>query len=84
MDNKQMQIIQELMEELQETMQYSEDDLGERLGREKPTAVKMEIEAEPLGMDHMGEDEEMEMGMEEGLESSPEDSLKKRLMKLRG
>jgi hypothetical protein len=72
-----MEIIKELMEELQEKMKYSEDDLGERLGRPKPEMASIEIEAGP-------EDDCYEEGDMFGEEQSPEDGLKKRLMKLRG
>lgn len=65
----------DLMEELQEKMQYGEEDFAERLGRKKPEAVEMEVKLE-------GESEEMPEGFEE--EEGPEEKLKSRLLKLRG
>jgi hypothetical protein len=106
MDNKELDIIKELMEQLQGEMQYGKDDFEERLGRKKPEmqVIKIEGELPKEGDDELEEKEEllgrdldgdMEQGedpehaamvlgrdMEEKL--SPEDELKKRLMKLRG
>lgn len=79
MDRK-MEIIQQLMEELQEMMQPSGDDLGSRLGREPE--MKLEIEAEgvePMDGEEFAMEGEDEMEME-----GPEEKLKSRLMKLRG
>lgn len=81
MEEKSMEIIKQLMEELQEQMAYSEDDLGERLGRKKPEVEVMKIEAEGEPMMEGEMDEEMPM---DGMEESPEDKFKKRLMSLRG
>ncbi len=81
MENRKLEIIQQLMEELQEEMQYGEDDLSSRLGRApKVEVLKMEAE-EPL-------EEEGELSMELELdeemeEESPEEKLKRRLMKIR-
>lgn len=71
---KKFETIMNLMEELQEEMQYGEDDLAERLGRPKPQVEVMSIEGEM-------EPEMDEMAMEE---EGPEAKLKNRLMKLRG
>lgn len=87
-----MQIIVELMEQLQEEMDPGADELGMRLGRKKPEVevVSMEVEdpameaeEEMLGADLDGD---MEMGEdpEHAAKVMGEDSLKKRLMKLRG
>lgn len=71
MDDKKMQIIQELMDLLQEEMQPTGEDFGERLGR--PAAVEVEIESKP--------EDGGEMAMDG---SSEEDDLRDRLMNLRG
>lgn len=76
MDDRKLEIIQQLMEELQEEMSYSEGDLGGRLGREPRVEVAMEVEGEEPGMDD-------EFAME-GDPEDPEMKFKDRLMKLRG
>lgn len=79
MENKKLEIIQQLMEELEEEMQYSPDDLGSRLGREKKPEIevmKLESSEDPLSMEE-GMDDEM-------MSESPEEKFKQRLMKLRG
>ena len=79
MDKHELQLIQELMSVLQDKMQYGEDDFSERLGRKKPEVEVVKVESEmPLGESE--ESEEMEMGMDE----SPEDKLRRRLMSMRG
>lgn len=80
MDRSEFEIIQELMEELQSKMEPSEEDLGSRLGREKPTVevMSLETDADPLAME-----DEMIDGMGDEMDS-PDEKLKKRLMKLRG
>lgn len=101
---RELQIIQELMDQLQSEMEYSSDDLSERLGREKPGIEVVKMEGK-LPMDHdedsdmeraeeesgMDLDNDMEMGEDPehaakvlGAASSPEEELKRRLMKLRG
>ena len=75
MKSRELEIIQELMEELKDEMQYGEEDFSERLGKGKPKVEVMEIEAKmPMkgeGMmakmlgDKMEEGEEPEMEMEE-------------------
>jgi len=80
MDRK-FEIIQQLMDELQDMMGHSEDDLSSRLGREKPQVAKIEVAStdEP-DMGEMGEG-----GMDEGdMMDDPGEKLKQRLMKLRG
>lgn len=91
-------IITELMQDLQEQMEYGKDDFEDRLGRKKPDMVSIEIEGKsPMGMDKeedMGDMEEMTMKPDPdespmmsdmmGEKKSPEDELKKRLMRLRG
>lgn len=74
-----LKIIMDLMEQLQDEMKYSEDDLGERLGREKP---KREVDV--LKVEGEIPEEMDEMSMDEEEPSSPEDDLKRRLLKLRG
>jgi hypothetical protein len=78
MEERKFEIIQELMDELQGLMSPEADEFAERLGREKPKVEMMSIEAEDPSME---DDEEMD---EEMVEGSPEESLKNRLMKLRG
>lgn len=89
-DNK-FQIIQELMDELKKEMQYSPDDLDERLGRKKPAGVEVvKLEGDMGGMkdpDMDKDDDSMPMSDSDGdmgMMESPEDKLKKRLMRLRG
>lgn len=99
MDERKLQIIQELMEQLQEEMQPSSDDFAERLGRAKPKVEVMSVEAEDPDMESAEEelgmdlDSDMEMGesplhkakvMGGEMEEGPEADLKRRLMKLRG
>lgn len=85
-----LQLIQELMQELQDKMQYGKDDLEDRLGRnKKPDLEVMKIEGDMMPEDKedplMEEDQMVdsmdEMPMEE---ESPEEKLKRRVMKLRG
>jgi hypothetical protein len=75
MEERKLEIIQQLMEELQGLMEPGADDLGERLGRPK---VEVAIESEePIdGMPADLEEADMEMG--------PEDKLKERILKMRG
>jgi hypothetical protein len=99
-DKKELEIIAQLMDQLQDEMSFSKDDFAKRLGREEPgiKVIKVSTESpmeespelekaeEELGMDldddeEMGEDpEHVEKVMGE---MGPEESLKKRLMKLR-
>lgn len=75
MDDRKMEVIVQLMDELKEMMGHSTDEIGERLGR--PKAVAVEMTAEPEMDEEMPMDDEM---MEEG----PEEKLKARLLKMRG
>ncbi len=89
MDRKELELIQKLMDELQEKMQYGKEDFEERLGRKKPEIEVMKIEGKvPLGESDDEEDSEHFERVEEEPKdmepSSPEEELKKRLMKLRG
>lgn len=82
MDKKELEIIKELMAELEDKMQFDENDLSARLGRKKPEVEVPELEGE------MPEEEESEELMEEELplleeEMTPEEKLKRRLLKLR-
>ncbi len=75
-----LEVIKNLMEQLVGEMEPKAEDFEERLGRKKPEVIAMKVEGKLPG--HAMEEESMEeemMPMEEG----PEDSLKKRLMKLR-
>lgn len=98
MDKRELDIIKELMGKLEDEMQYGEDDFSERLGRPK-ASIKIEIGKKSMD-DGMGEEMGDEMDSEEGMShemdpmdeeedflsasKSPEESLKKRLLKLRG
>lgn len=83
MDDRKMEIIQQLMEELQDEMHPSEDELGDRLGRPKVEVMKMQsgmpddddMEGDMHGMGPMEPDED---------DMDPDNMLKQRLMKLRG
>lgn len=96
MDRKELEIIQQLMEELQGQMEDGPEDFDERLGRKKPDVEIMKIEGkvDPNLMrdqedeEMMGEEEEpsVEMfGDEDDMEEmSPEHDLMARIKKLRG
>lgn len=85
-----MSIIKELMDQLIDEMEMKPEDFDERLGRKKPDieVLKVEGKIEPSEMDLEDEgedlDQEMDMVEDESIEQSPEDELKRRLMKLRG
>lgn len=74
MEERKLEIIKQLMDELQGLMEPGAEDLGERLGRPK---VKVAVESV-----------EPEVGMEDDLEGDlemgPEDKLKERILKMRG
>lgn len=84
-------VIKDLMDELVDKMQYSEEDFSERLGRKKPEIemVKVEGKLDPESEEPMDEvelDVESEEPMDGDMElepESPDDKLKKRLMSLR-
>jgi len=89
MDKKELQLIQELMEQLQAEMSPTTDDFNERLGRNKPEPGMQEkpaIEVTKIEGAIPLEEEEEDMEMSDMMEydESPEDKLKNRLMKLRG
>ncbi len=75
-----LKAIADLMADLQEQMEYGEEDFSERLGREKPKVEVLEIEGKlPMeGEEDLEEDMDMDMGEDE------DEMLKKRLMKMRG
>ena len=92
-----LKLISQLMDQLQDEMEYDEDDFMSRLGKKKPDLEVVKIGGsipekmeEMVGKDLDGDMEEGEdpvhasMVLDEGAELSPEDKLKKRLMKLRG
>jgi hypothetical protein len=79
MESRKFEIIQQLMDALQEEMQYGEDELSERLGRKKPEVEVMSVEAKPLEGEELPIDGDEDMSLED-----PEEKLKSRLMKLRG
>jgi len=73
---QELQVIQDLMADLMEKMEYGEEDFAERLGKPKAAAIEIEVGPE------MAEGEEMEE--EEDEEEGPDAMLKQRLMKMRG
>lgn len=79
-----LKIIRELMEQLEDEMKYSEDDFSERLGREKPKVDVVSISASDESREDQPEEEEDFEEFKEEEKSSPEEELKKRLLKLRG
>lgn len=96
--HEKLKVIQELMQELQDEMQYGKDDFESRLGREKKPEVEvlkvegsmgedplLEKKEAKLGMDM---DQDMEMGEDSEMpmvdDEDPEEKLKNRLMKIRG
>lgn len=95
MDAKELQLIKELMDQLQEEMKYGKEDFASRLGRkEEPKGIEI-MKIEKSGLDELPEGDEHELkespefeaGEEEGMQELPESSddlLKKRLLKLRG
>jgi hypothetical protein len=88
MDKKKLMIIQELMDQLTEEMEYSPEELSSRLGRDKPMGKGVEIMKVEAGGDMGDEKMPMAMDMDEEMsmddeEMDPEYALKKRLMKLR-
>lgn len=85
---KELELIQELMGELQDKMSYGKEDFEERLGRKKPEIEVMKIEGEmPMGgleEENSMVDSEGDLELEEGGLPPADMELKKRLMKLRG
>lgn len=94
MDSSKLKIIQQLMSELADDMEYSPDDFGHRLGRKKPEEGMIIMKSEDKDMPEDGDDmagmmADKMMGKDSGDEmpdedESPENSFKKRLMNLRG
>ncbi len=82
MNDRKMEIIQSLMEELQEMMEPGSEDFSERLGRPKP-----DVEISMSGEMPPDEDEDMPtkspMGDDMSDEDSPDEMLKNRIMKMR-
>ncbi len=93
-NDRKMEVVQQLMDELQEIMKPSSEDLGDRLGRPKQVDV-MKISAGGMpGMDDDQDpmqgkdpdddsDQDGEMEPDEDDMGSPDEMLKRRLMKLR-
>lgn len=86
--SKELQMIQDLMQQLQDEMQYGKKDFEERLGRKEPGVEvlkvegKMPMEEMQMEPDESPEMDDMEPSMDEPV--SPDEELKQRLMKLRG
>lgn len=78
-DDRKLEIIGQLMEELQDLMGPKEDDFGSRLGREKPDSEIM-----IMGSGDPGEGGDDGMDDDDEYSDNPDDMLKSRLMKLRG
>lgn len=88
MDDRKMEIIQQLMEELQEEMKPSSDELGMRLGRPKVDVVNMHVGNPDMAQGDDDQDMDMDMsgkmdGDDDSDMGSPDEMLKRRLMKLR-
>lgn len=100
MEKNTLDIIKQLMDQLQDAMKYTPDDLESRLGRKKPDAVMIKVEKddpmlgkaeEKTGMDldgdrEIGEDPEHAAMVMGGDDDDmpPEDDLKSRIMRMRG
>lgn len=94
---KELMLIKDLMDKLVEEMEPTSDDFDEALGRKKPQVESITVEGvmpeeEAEEMLHEDLDGDMEMGedpehaaevMEEGMDESPEEALKRRIMKMR-
>ena len=84
--SKELQMIQDLMQQLQDEMQYGKKDFEERLGRKEPGVEVLKIEGEVPMQAEPDESPEMD-DMEPEMDAEPMDGdedLKQRLMKLRG
>jgi len=83
MDAKTLKVISELMDKLSGEMEHSPEDLGERLGRKKPSVENVEDSTEEAAVELHEEmmDDEKEEEYEQP--SSPDDALKKRVQALR-
>ncbi len=86
MDSKEdLAVILDLMEKLQDKMQYGEEDFNDRLGRKKPEVQVMSIEGEsPMGGDEEPDGDEMPPMMGDDMDEDPDEALKRRLMQMRG
>lgn len=97
MDEMKLKLIQELMEELSDSMEMDKDDFDHRLGKGKSVEVVKVSGDEPMekAEEVMGEDldDDMEMGEDpehaaavlgDKMEAlSPEEKLKERILKMR-
>ena len=87
---KELEIIRQLMEKLEQEMSHDVDDFDSRLGRKKPDVEIMKVSRDlPLEKEEeYGEDlgeEDLEMEPEEqGMLGGEEDDLMRRISKLRG
>lgn len=81
MDKQTLGLIQQLMEKLADEMEYGEDELCDRLGK-KPKMKEVPVDVKVLKVESPEEHMEEEP-MDDMEEESPEEVLKKRLMKLR-
>lgn len=72
-----LELVKKLMDELQEAMSMSGDDVDERLGREPEVEVSVEGDV-PMDDEMDFDDQEGMFGPKEGVD------LKKRLMSIRG
>lgn len=62
--HEKLKVIQELMQELQDEMQYGKDDFESRLGREKKPEVEVLKVEGSMGEDPMLEKKEEKLGMD--------------------
>lgn len=68
MEDRKLQIIKELMEQLQDEMSYGKEDFEERLGRKKPEVEIVKMKSESPGMEKLEEvvGEDLDGDHEEG------------------
>ena len=64
MDKKELQIIVELMDQLQDEMSLNKDDLSKRLGREEPKVEVLKIESDDSMDNPELEEAEESLGMD--------------------
>ena len=97
MDDRKLEIIQQLMDELKSEMEPGHDDLASRLGRPKKIEM-MSISGKAMPGEPDGDETDPDtdkpdlmgsLGMgapsdDEDVPVSPEEKLKERLMKMRG
>ena len=94
MDKRELQIIEQLMEELKGQMEMGAEDYDHRLGREKPAVEVVKMEGSlPMDDDDELEEPEMEADSDESPmmadimpdeDMSPDEKLKQRILKMRG